>query len=356
MGPRKVLLITDAGITETGLAERVPEALADSDHEIVATFNEVPQDSGVTVVDAATALGREKEADIIIAIGGGSVLDTAKGVALLLALGESLYDWEGVGVIASPITPLVAIPTTAGTGSEVTQFAVIKDHEAGSKLEFNSMFLCPTVAVLDPELTLSLPPKMTAATGMDALTHAMECVMSQGTEPLSEALSFFAIKEIFENLETAVKQGDDLVARGRMLIAAMVAGLAFSNAGCGIVHGMAHACGGSYGVPHGVGNSICLPYGMEYNMGEVPERVASIAPYAGVDTTVLSTAEAALAAIEKVRDLAARCGLPARLRDVGVPEEGLDALSEQAALDGVVFWNPREATAEDALELFKKAF
>jgi alcohol dehydrogenase class IV len=239
------VIVTDKVLHQAGLAQRVADGLTGSGVTLAGIFDAVPPNSEVQAVEEGAAFARAAGCDLLIALGGGSVLDTAKAMNLLLTEGGALLDYEGAGLLSRPLRPLIAIPTTAGTGSEVTIAAVIRDEAQGLKLEFNSPFLMPDVAILDPELTLSLPPVLTAATGMDALTHAIEAYVSTGAQPVSDALAIGAIKMIAGNLRQAVQHGDDLEARSNMLLASTMAGIAFSNTLLGIVHAMAHPCGGS---------------------------------------------------------------------------------------------------------------
>jgi len=341
---------------EAGLALKVIDGLTGSGVTVGGIFDDVPPNSEVQVVERGAEIAAAAGCDMLIALGGGSVMDTAKGMNVLLSEGGSLLDYEGAGLITHPLRPFIAIPTTAGTGSEVTIAAVIRDEAQGLKLEFNSPFMMPDLAILDPELTVSLPPGLTAATGMDALTHAIESVISTGSQPLSDALAIGAIKLIAANLRQAVAHGDDLEARGNMLLAANMAGIAFSNALLGIVHAMAHPCGGRYGVPHGIANSILLPYGMEYNLPACADRLAEVAAALGVDTRGMDDEAAALAGIAAVRQLAADCGLPARLSEVGVPRDGLAQLAADSQGDAMMMTNPLYAGEEEVLALYEAAY
>jgi len=313
------------------------------------------------VVKRCAALAREKGAEGIIAMGGGSSLDTAKAANIVFSLGGDLVeDYSGTQTITRELNPLIAIPTTAGTGSEVTSSAVILDEESNSKLSFNDSYMRPTLALLDPELTLTLPAKVTAMTGMDALTHAIEAFTSLQANPMSDALAMKAIKLIKDNVISAVRQGDDLEVRSNMLIAANMAGIAFDHAMVGVVHAMSHATGGVAHVPHGMANNIFLPYGMEYNLETSAERYAGIARRFGIETSPMSQAEAAQAAIDYVRkmsqELKEACGLPNRLQEAGVREEQLETIAELAFEDGTCFFNPREVELEGIRKKIKEAF
>jgi alcohol dehydrogenase class IV len=356
LGGTKAIIVTDRVLRSIGLVDRVVRGLEESGVALAGIYDDVPPNSEVGVVEMGAQYARGQGCDVLIAVGGGSVIDTAKGMAVLLTLGGSLLDYQGVGVVTQPLLPLIAMPTTAGTGSEVTLAAVIKDDASGLKLEFNSPYMMPNVAVLDPEMTITLPPMLTAATGMDALTHAIEAYVSNQAEPITDALGIHAIGMIAQALPAAVKNGGDLEARGEMLLAACIAGLSFSNALCGIVHAMAHACGGRYGVPHGVANSILLPYGMEFNLDSCPERFADIAVAMSAATKRASVQRAARLSVAAVRKLSADIGLPRRLRDVGVKADGIPQLAEDALADAMMISNPRPAELPDVIHLLQQAY
>ncbi len=357
IGGSRAVIVTDKVLRQTGLVDRVVEGLAGSGVELAGIFDEVPPNSEVRLVDRAAAQARAWGCDVLIAVGGGSVIDTAKGMNIVLSEGGSILDYEGAGMLNRPMGPLVAIPTTAGTGSEITIAAVIKDDARGIKLEFSSPFIPPNVAILDPELTLGLPPGLTASTGMDALTHSIEAYLSPFSEPVSDALGLHAIRMIAANLPLAVHHGDDLEVRGNMLLAASISGMSFSNALCGIVHAMAHACGGRFSVPHGVANAILLPYGMEFNLEVAAPRLAEVAAALGVDVAgqKLDAETAARAGIATVRRLSQDCGLPSRLRDVGVSQDGLAQMAGDALGDAMMISNPRPATEEEITALYEQA-
>jgi len=353
LGGRRPLLVTDAGVRAAGLVDGVRKALGKS---CAGVFDEVPQDTGVHVVEKAAEAARAAGADGVISLGGGSVLDTAKGLALLLTEGGRLADYQGFQMLSRRQAFHVAIPTTAGTGSEATFVAVIKDHQARSKILLFDAHLAPDVAILDPALLASLPPRITAFTGMDALTHAVESVHSLQAEPLTDALALHAVRLITGSLAVCVQRGRDLEARGRMLVAATLAGQAFTNAMVCVVHALAHTLGGRFGVPHGLANAILLPFGMEYNLGHSAARYALVAEAMGLRHSGLSDEEAARAAVEGVRELSARVGLPARLRETGVPREALAEIAEASLSDGSIVYNPRPADAASLTELLEAAW
>lgn len=356
LGGTKAFIVTDAGVLASGLVDKICAAI-ESVIEVVGVYSDVPPNSSVRVVEHAAAQAQEKGADILIAVGGGSPLDTAKGMRIIMTEGGNLLDYEGVNVLERPLVPMVAIPTTAGTGSEVTNFAVIKDEEHHVKLSFTSPFLAPELAILDPQVTASLPPHLAAATGMDALTHAIETYVSTEHEPMSDALALGAIEIISNNLREATHQGaDNELARGQMLIASTMAGTAFTNAYLGAVHALAHATGGHFPVHHGLANSIFLPHVMTFNASAQPDRYSRIGRAFGVNTGGRSREEVIGNLVAAVTQLAFDCGLPTRLRDTGVPEDALEMLAEQALSDGALYHNPIAATAEDLLDILRAAW
>ncbi len=350
----KAFLVTDKGLVEAGLAEKVEKALG-SKH--VGTFDGCPQDSGVHIVNQAAELAKEKGTDILVSLGGGSVIDTAKGMAILLKEGGKLEDHYGLQLFTRPQTPHIAIPTTAGTGSEVTWAYVVKDWDKNQKILCGDDHIIPNTAILDPVLTQGLPPRITAFTGMDALTHAIEAIHALQAEPMTDIMAYGAIRLIMQYLPICVENGDDLFARGQQQIAATAAGVAFSNAQIGLVHAAAHSAGALYNVPHGLANSILLPHCMEYNMDECADRYALVAEAMGVKEKGMSDEEATHAAIEAIFALTKRIGLPQKLSEVGVEESGLEEVAELSLSDGSIVYNPKMIfEADQVMEVLKKAF
>lgn len=357
----RVMVITDQMLLKLGIVNPVLEGLKNAGLDVVSLFGDVPPNSELKTIQRCADEAIKKEVEGIIAIGGGSVLDTAKGVDILLTHGGDLVnDYSGAETLPGPLKPLIAIPTTAGTGSEVTHAAVILDALTHVKLSFVDRNLAPHLAILDPELTVGLPPKLTAATAMDALTHAIESTTSIQANPISDALAAKAIRLIRKNIMRAVLHGEDLEARGGLLTASTMAGVAFDHAMVGVVHGMAHATGALAPVHHGTANSIYLPWGMEYNLEVCAEKYAEIADLIGVKTDGMSAEAAAVKGIEGIKrmreELQQACGLPFRLRDAGVGENLLDAIAEGAVNDGTSFYNPKEVVKEAVLEQVRKAY
>jgi alcohol dehydrogenase class IV len=361
LGVKNYYLVSDQVLNGLGLIQQIKEGLAEAGFTITGEFYDVPQDASVEAVECISRRAKDSGAEGLMAVGGGSVIDATKAANFIFSEGGDLIaDYSGAATLIRPLKPFIAIPTTAGTGSESTLVAVIYDVANKTKLAFSDKFLLPDLAVLDPLMTRSLPPGLTASTGMDALTHAVESYVGVDTSPHSEALAVAAIKNIFKYLVRATERGDDLEARGGMLIAANMAGSSFSHSMVGCVHSMAHAVGGLTRVPHGVANAILLPHGMAYNFEVSKEKYAELAPVMGVDTTGMSVDESARGAIAAVRDLVRQLNaldaIPVRLRDAGVPQESLPDIAEAATEDGTIVYNPREVVAEEILNHLKRAY
>jgi acyl-CoA reductase-like NAD-dependent aldehyde dehydrogenase/alcohol dehydrogenase class IV len=348
----RILLITDAGVMKAGLVERVKDAIGS---RLAAIFSEVPQDSGLEVIDAAAELGRKHGVDAVMSVGGGSVIDTAKATVVAITGNIRAIQALGFQQLLGPQLMHIVVPTTAGTGSEVTNVAVVKNTSLKVKSYIGDRYIVPDLAVLDPTLTVGLPPLLTAATGFDALTHAIEAYTSRIANPMSDAQALHAIRLIAANLETAVKNGSDLAARSAMQSAATLAGWAIGSANVGLVHGMSHALGARYGVPHGMGNAILLPHVMRFNAArpEAAKRLADVAVALGV----APGGDAAAAAADKVTALLAATGHPQKLGDVRVPKDDMGPCSEVAILDPANLYNARMVLGAGEIEqLYAQAF
>ncbi len=360
LGAEKYFIVSDRSLKELGLLEKVINGLTSAGVSIVGEYVDVPQDAELNAVTACAEAAKACGAEGLIAVGGGSVIDAAKASNILISEGGDLVeDFSGAQLLTRPLKPLAVIPTTAGTGSEVTQVAVVYDKENKMKMPFTDKFLLPNLAVLDPEMTATLPPQLTASTAMDALTHAIEAYVGLQSSPVSDLFAIGAVEMIFNHLVNAVENGEDLEARGAILVAANMAGISFSHSMVGCVHGMAHSLGGLVRVPHGVANAILLPHGMEYNFDEVKDKFAKLLHPMGEESAGLSVEEAARKAIESVRQLTGRLNemgaLPVKLSEVGVKEEDLREIAEATLMDGTCFYNPREVVEEDILEHLKDA-
>ena len=357
LGGARALVATGSSARANGHLDRLCKSLEDAGVAVAAVFDEIPVDSSVETVNRGRDLGLEHGVDMVVAIGGGSIMDTAKAVNILLTEGgDLLEDHQGAYLLERPLKPMIAIPTTAGSASEVTFASVIKDRSEKIKIGFLSPYLAPDVALLDPEVTLSMPPQLTASTGMDALAHAVESLQSAQSEPVADALALGAVRMIAGYLPRAVENGDDIDVRGNMLVASNMAGMAVTNALLGITHGIAHSAGAAADVPHGIANSILLPWGMEFNLDCCEKAFAQAAVALG-EKPGTDTRETAQRGIEAVRRLAEKIGLPTRLREVGVSHDHFPAICDLALGDGSLVTNPRPVEHEDdIIAILEKAF
>jgi alcohol dehydrogenase class IV len=365
-GAERVMLITDEVIRATGLIGAVEAGVEDGGLALAGVFDGIPQDSDTDVVAACAEAAKEAGANSFLAVGGGSVMDTAKAANVLFTHGGTVREWEGfLGLPREndgmgrplPLAPMAAIPTTAGTGSEASFAAVVKDRAESIKVEIADFPLFPDLAILDPAATKTLPAPVAAATGMDALTHAIEGYVSSEWNQHADAFALHAIRLIHENLARAVEDTSDEQARGNMLIAADLAIAPTGSGAIGITHSLSHPCGGQYEVPHGVANAINLPWVIEYNAAggeDIAERYRTIADVMTIEAPG-GGEQVGKALADGVRELTGRLELPQRLSEVGVPEEGIPVLVEGAMGDGCTLVNPREPTEEDFAGLYRRA-
>ncbi|RLT88494.1 MULTISPECIES: iron-containing alcohol dehydrogenase [unclassified Ketobacter] len=358
------MIITDKGVRGAGLIDHVLGAFAESGMDVIEIYDDVPPDSSTTIVKDIAKLYRDSGCDSIIAVGGGSVIDTSKGVNILVSEdGEDLSDFSGVGVLTKPLNPFFVVPTTAGTGSEVTLVAVISDPEKGVKLPFTSYFLLPNAAILDPRMTLTLPAHITAMTAMDAMTHAVEAFTCMGKNPISDAYAMSAIKKISENLIKVLNTPDDAEARLELAQASTMAGVAFSNSMVGLVHSLGHSLGALCHLPHGLCMNLFLPYVLEYNLAERGEIIGELLlPLAGAEvyaqTPAVDRGRAAINTIREIRDeLHRRCKLPRTLSETGkVTKDQIAKIAEMALDDGSIIYNPVEVDLQDAIAVLENAW
>ena len=356
-GYKKALIVTDKDLIKFGVADQVIAVLKDANipYEI---FDEVKPNPTVKNVKAGIAAFQAAGADFMIAIGGGSSMDTSKAIGIIINNPEfsDVVSLEGVANTKKKSVPVIALPTTAGTAAEVTINYVITDEENVKKMVCVDPNDIPTLAIIDPELMLSMPRGLTASTGMDALTHAIEGLITLGAWEMSDMFETKAIEMIAKWLPKAVENPSDIEARDGMATAQYIAGMAFSNVGLGLVHGMAHPLGAYYDIPHGVANALRLPFVMEYNKEAAKAKYRTIAEAMGVDTSSMSDDEAADAAVKAVKDLAIRVRIPQHLSEIGVPESGLPTLAQAAFNDVCTPGNPRQTNVEEILAIYKKAF
>ncbi len=358
------MVITDKGVRGAGLLALVEAIFSASRAPLAAVFDDVPADSSLATVRKAAQVYRDKQCDCLIAIGGGSVIDTSKAVNILVSEGgDNLLQYSGAHNLKRALKPLFAVPTTSGTGSEVTMVAVISDTDAGVKIPFTSYYLLPNAAVLDPRMTLTLPPLVTAATAMDALTHAVEAYTCLAANPMSDAYATAAIQKVSRNLLAVMDKPDDAQGRLELAQASTMAGIAFSNSMVGLVHALGHSIGAICHLPHGMCMSILLPYVLEYNESVNGQRIGELLlPLAGPEvyaaTPQSRRASRAVQIILLLRDnLHQRCGLPRTLQETGkVPLEQLQAIADMAINDGSIIFNPKESDRTELLAVLLKAW
>jgi alcohol dehydrogenase class IV len=355
-GGKRVLVVADPGFAKTGSFLQVTQSLEREGLSLVL-FDRVEPEPRTVVADQGGEVARKERCDFVLGVGGGSAMDTAKAAAVLATNGGQARDYQGLDKVPRPGLPKGMVPTTAGTGSEVTFTAVFINEEEKKKAGINSPHLYPEMSVLDPELTLSLPPAVTAFTGMDALAHAVESYTSKAAHSLSEMFSLEGIRLIGKSLRRAVEVGSDLDARSDMLLGSLLAGIGLANAGVTAVHSLSYPLGGRFRVPHGVGNGLLLPAVMEYNALSLPEKFARIAGAIGEKTEGLSAKKAALLAVEAVRRLARDIQVPMRLSDLGIPESAFPGMAEEALkVTRPLENNPRPVSFEDAIQVYRSVF
>lgn len=354
-GFRKGLIVTGPVHVKLGLIKKVTDGL-DSASVPYVIYSGTQPNPTVGNVEEGVAILQKNDCDFIISFGGGSPHDCAKGIALVAVNGGSIRDYEGVNKSEKPQLPLIAINTTAGTASEMTMFCIITDEKRHVKMAIVDKHTTPIIAVNDPMLMMDMPKSLTAATGMDALTHAVEAYVSIIATPITDACALKAVQLIANYLPTAVENGQDLEARDMMAYAEYLAGMAFNNASLGYVHAMAHQLGGFYDLPHGVCNAILLPHVQKFNAKIVPQRLADIAAAMGASVTGLSDSDASAAAINEIIKLSQKVGIPSGLAELGAKKEDIPILATNALKDACGFTNPIQATHEEISNIYLTAF
>jgi lactaldehyde reductase len=355
LGFKKAMIVTDKGLIQFGVAKMVSDVLEEAGipYEI---YSEVKPNPTVTNVQMGVEAFKKSGADCLVAIGGGSAIDTAKGIGIIITNPEfaDVVSLEGVAPTKHKSVPIIALPTTAGTAAETTINYVIIDEEKQKKMVCVDPNDIPCCSIVDAELMYSLPKGTTAATGLDALTHAIEGYITKGAWEMSDMFEIEAIRMINKYLRTAVFEPTNPVGRNGMAVAQYIAGMAFSNVGLGVVHGMAHPMGSLFDIPHGVANAMLLPTVMEFNAPVCLDKYVEIAKAMDAYREGMTKEEAAEAACKAVRDLAIEVGIPQHLTEIGIKEEDIPALAEQAITDVCTPGNPREVTKEDIIALYKK--
>ncbi len=357
-GRNKVLLISDEGIAKAGLLKKVEELLVKEGLE-VTIFDKVEPEPWVEIADEAGGTAREKNCDLIIGVGGGSCMDIAKAAAVLATNEGKAKDYQGLNKVPKPGLPKIMVPTTAGTGSEVTFTAVLSNKEPRGKGGINSPYLFPELALLDPLLTLSMPSAITASTGMDALTHAIESYTSLQATVITDILSLKAVELIAHNLPRAVAESQNAEVRENMLLGSLLAGMALANAGVGAVHALAYPLGGLYRIPHGVANGLMLPYVMEFNLEKSLEKFARIARAMGEEIEGLSLQEAAQQSVEAVTKLSGEVSVPRKIKklEAGITEKDFPQMAAAAMkVTRPLENNPRLVTEGEAIKIYEQAF
>ena len=354
---KKAFVVSDKDLVKFNVVKMVTDVLEDAGVDYTI-FSDVKANPTIANVQAGMKAFKEYGPDVIIAIGGGSCIDTAKAVGIIANNPDfaDVKSLEGVADTKNKAFPIMAFATTSGTAAEVTINYVITDEDAGRKLVCVDPNDIPIVAFNDAEMMMSMPKGLTAATGMDALTHAIEGYITAGATPISDLLCWNSIKFIADNLKDAVDNGSNAKAREGMAYGSYVAGMAFSNVGLGIVHSMAHPLGARFDIPHGVANALLLPYVMEYNKCAAMEKYEGIARAMGVNTKGMSKEEAADAAIDAVIKLSKSINIPQKLREINIKEESLVQLANDAFIDPCTGGNPRSTSVEEILEIYKKAY
>ncbi len=357
LGGKKALIVTDKFLRnmEGGAVELTVKSLQEAGIEVAYYDSVEPNPKDTNVADGLKIFQDEK-CDMIVTVGGGSAHDCGKGIGIVAAHEGDLYEYAGIETLTKALPPIVAVNTTAGTASEVTRHCVITNTKTKVKYVIVSWRNLPLASFNDPELMVKKPAGLTAATGMDALTHAIEAYVSKDANPVTDAAAIQAIKLISNNLRQAVALGENLVARENMAYGSLLAGMAFNNANLGYVHAMAHQLGGLYDMPHGVANAMLLPHVEKYNLISNPQKFADIAEFMGENIQGLSVMEAAEKAIDAMFRLSTDIGIPTSLKEMGIKEEDFEYMAEMALKDGNAFSNPRKGNEKDIVAIFKAAF
>lgn len=352
---KNIMVVTDKGVVNAGILEKITKEL-DNANINYDVFDEVEPDPSTDTIEKIYSIAKEEKSDVYIAIGGGSPIDVSKGASLLSSNPGRLQDYAGVNKVKNKGVPIIAVPTTAGTGSEVTIFAVLSDNHANLKFTVTSPLIAPNIAVLDPELTLTLPPMLTASTGLDAMTHAVEAYTSQISEPITDVLALEAMRLLYNYLPIAVNNGSDLEAREMVLQGSLLAGMAFNNTYLGLSHAIASPLGALFHIPHGTANAVMLPYVMNFNYVAAPEKYANMAKAFGVKLTGNDIYDDAYCAVDAIKKLVNLCGMPTSLREVGAKEEHLDQVAKDALLSVQLKFNCRKASESQIREVVRGAF
>lgn len=354
LGANKALIVTDADLNRLGLADQIAGYLKDAGVKSVIFDGAIPNPTDINVHNGEKVY-KENKCDMIVSIGGGSSHDCAKGVGLVVGNGGHIRDFAGIDKSTKPMPPMIAVNTTSGTASEMTRFCIITNTDTKVKMAIVDWRVTPQVSINDPEIMAKMPRGLTAATGMDALTHAVEAYVSTIATPITDACALKAIELISKYLRSAVAYGDNMEARDAMTYAELLAGMAFNNASLGYVHAMAHQLGGFYDLPHGVCNAILLPHVQRFNLIANPQRFVDIARAMGEVVDGLSVREAAEKALTAIQTLSEDINIPAGLAQLNVQEKDFEVMAKNAMVDACSFTNPVNAKLEDVIGMFRNA-
>lgn len=351
---KKVMLVYDAGVKVAGIADKVLENMKKANIEIVIFDKVIPNPTN-QIVEEAAQMAQDAGVDVFVAVGGGSSIDLTKAVDILMTNPGPISQYGGIGMVKNELLPLIAIPTTAGTSSEITNVSALIDTEKVVKYVVIDNKLVPSKVIIDPEFTKTMPASVTAATGMDAITHAVESYISNMATPLTEYNSLQGLKIIYDNLPTAVKDGSDMDAREQMMLGCVITGFGFSNANLGLVHGIAHTLSAHFQLAHGMANATVLPYVMAYNADSCPEKMVELAKAIGLPVSGCLEKDKNLLSEELLR-LTKKLGIKT-LSEQGIKEEDFDMLAEEVLHEPVLGFNPKQGiTKEDVLAILRKAF
>ena len=353
-GARKVLIVSDPGVVAAGWMDDVAQCLAEEDIEYV-TFSQVSPNPRAEEVMLGAQVYQEHNCNVIVAVGGGSPMDCAKGIGIVSANGRHILDYEGIDTIQIPIPPLIFIPTTAGTSADVSQFAIISDPIERVKISIVSKAVVPDVALIDPETTMTMDPFLSACTGIDALVHSIEAFVSTGAGPLTDMHALDAMRLINGNIAQLVANPADIYLREQIMLGSMKAGLAFSNAILGAVHAMSHSLGGYLDLPHGLCNAMLLEHVIDFNYQEADERFKVVAATMGIETQGLSSKQIQKRLMQRVIDLKQEVGLTQKLEESGVKVTDIPILTDHALLDPCILTNPRKSNKRDVEVVYEEA-
>ncbi|MCK5311676.1 MAG: iron-containing alcohol dehydrogenase [Desulfobacteraceae bacterium] len=354
-GATKVLIVTDSGVQEAGWSAKVESCLRESNIAYV-TFSDVSSNPKDYEIMAGAEIFVNSGCDVIIAVGGGSPMDCAKGIGVVIGNSDNILAFEGVDEVLRPVPPLIFIPTTAGTSADVSQFAIVTDTTRNVKIAIISKMVIPDIALVDPGTTITMPPDLTAATGMDALCHAFEAFVSNASSSLTDMAALSSVRLIVDNLIGAYENPEDRKCRDNMMMASLMAGLAFSNASLGLVHAMAHSLGGALDLPHGECNAILLEKVVNFNFLSSTQKYCQLADAMNVDINELDSSITASLITDRIASLRRQLGITQRLSDMGVSSSDIPRLADYAFKDPCLATNPRSATVNDIQKIYEEIY